>query len=372
MHYKIMILSLTHTPNYGAVLQMCALQTFFRNRGIAVQSIDYQNAHYVDNRNSFYRLRSAIWQNGVRRLFEDKARSKKTQDFISKNINMTEVKYTSYEQLCENPPEADIYLVGSDQVWNPNIIGKDPTWFLGFAPEVKKKKVAYAASFGLPQLSDDYGEFYKPLLKNLDAISVREETGARIVDKLAAIQTPVVMDPVFLLKKSEWEQFAAQPKDKGYVLCYYMPGFSQVERVIQKLSRQIATQRGLKIINIGKKEYSKLKFWKNNRFGSGPAEFIGLFQNADFIVTNSFHGTAFSVIFEKNFLSVIDKETSKSKLSSRIEDMLQRLNLQDQIVDISAKYQPSWKCDYSQSKLKLAKEVENSKQFLQSYIGGLK
>ncbi|MDK2813906.1 MAG: hypothetical protein PWQ08_1161 [Clostridiales bacterium] len=361
---RIAILSLGRTENYGAILQTYALQTYLKSQNFEVASIDYCNEANTDTRRLYFRIRSAVWGKLVKPLFADRVRIKRTNTFKNSYITYMFQTYNTQAQLSQKPPVCDYIIVGSDQVWNPNIVGFDSSWFLDFEKE-SVKKIAYAASFGLSELSDEYKAFCAPFIKSIKKISTREETGANIIQKLGISKPQVVVDPVFLLTKEEWSKIALTSFREKYVLCYYMPGFPEVERTIQRISKKYAQEHQLSIVNIGKKEYEKIYFWENNLYGTGPAEFVGLFQNADFVVTNSFHGTAFSVIFEKNFVSVVDENAKRGALSSRITDMLARFRMNSCVCNISGDKQACFpKIDYADKQKFIFEAINKSKKFL--------
>lgn len=328
---KIGILTFSRSFNYGAILQMFALYTYLTNKDLQVDIINNYQRKDQSNRTFFQRIRSNIWQYTVRSIFKDYKRINKTQKFKKAMLNYTEF-IPNRNVLVKKAEGYDLVIVGSDQVWNPIFAGIDDNWFLFFA---KCKKISYAASFGLSKIPEKFIEIYKKGLKNLDKISVREETGKKIIKDIINKDVDVVMDPVFLLNKKEWSDIAIEPRYEKYILCYYMPGFPKVEKKIEELAKYYSKKFNLKIINVGKKEYARLSFFEKNLFGIGLQEFLGLIKNANMIITNSFHGTAFSILFEKQFISVIESNAKNLNLSSRITDLLNRLKMTDFIYDVS-------------------------------------
>lgn len=357
---KISALALYSQINYGAVLQTYALQKYLKDLGYQAQAIDYRPPTCADNRSHFQKLRSRIWQNTLKLILRDYKRINKTEQFKKKYISYSAVYYEK-NTLAREIEQCDVSIAGSDQVWNPRYAGKDDTWFLSFA---KGRKIAYGASFGIPCLPTEYRGVYQKYLQNLDAVSVREETAQKIISRISNKPAEVVLDPVFLIDIAVWKGIAVPPKIKGYILCHYMQGFPKVERKIAALARHYSKKLGLKIVNIGKREYARLFFWQNNLGGAGPAEFVGLIENADIVITNSFHGTAFSVIFGKKVFSVIDAATGEKDLSSRMVDLLKRLEGDACIVDVKTKEAPPPENSGKINKQKLKAETEKSKNFL--------
>ena len=362
------ILTYSHSINYGACLQTYALQAYLRQQSFAVEEIDYCEQGQPDRRTLFLRIRSLLWQKTLRAILKDRKRQKETERFRGKYIQYTKQRFHNAEELkaCSN---YDYTIVGSDQVWNPRMIGLDPSWFLCFADTAKK--IAYGASFGVSELPEEYRQFYASNLRNMDAISVREESGAKIIEEILNMKPAVVVDPVFLVRRPQLEKILVRPTQEKYVLCYYMPGLPEAEAQIDRLARAYADKLGLKVLNIGKRETAKLQFRSGNLFGVGPAEFVGWIQNAEAIVTNSFHGTAFSLIFGKKFLSIAGLHNKHMDLSSRITDLLSRLKMQDWIVAPSQREIVEPRSIPENSKAILRQEIRQSERFLLNALEGV-
>ena len=353
--------------NYGAVLQTFALNHYLRLQGYDNKVIKYIYSNGYDDRTTFQKFRSVIWRKYFRPFIQDTKRIEKTELFKRK-ITFTQI-FQTRESLSKIASEFDTYIVGSDQVWNPRFVGEDKNWFLDFT---SKKKIAYAASFGLSVLPQQYMVKYKEQIKKLDAISVREESAAKLIQDMGLSMPQVVLDPVFLLSKEQWLKLAVKPKQQKYILCYYMPGFAPVEKKIKTLAKFYAKKYNYPILNIGKKEYSRFFFWENNLLGIGPAEFLGLIANAEMIITNSFHGTAFSVLFDKKFISVINTALGKKDLSSRIVDLLKGIGHTSSLLDVSKPEENSLLISHlsEDSKENLEHNISKSKQFLVDQLGG--
>ena len=355
------ILTYSRSINYGACLQTYALQAYLKECGFSVEEIDYRAQGHSNHLGLFQRIRSFVWQKTLRVLLKDRKRENKTELFQTKRIQYTEQVFRNFEDLkkCHS---YDYVVVGSDQVWNPKMIGKDSSWFLDFAD--KSKKIAYGGSFGISKLPNEFQQFYVRNLRNINMISVREESGAEIVEELIKTKPLVVVDPVFLLERLQWENILIKPSVEKYVLCYYMPGFPKAEAQIARLARVYADRYKLKVLNVGKRETAKIQLGQDNQFGIGPAEFVGLVKNAEAIITNSFHGTAFSLIFEKKFLSVAGHQSGCMDLSSRIIDFLSRLDMQEWVVSPLQQKIVEPRCIPKNSREILQQEIKKSKQFL--------
>ncbi len=363
---KIATLTINTPLNYGATLQTFALNYYLRLQGYDAEVIKYTYFKGYDNRSIWKRLRSKIWRNCVRPLIKDTQRMKKTELFKDKII-FTQPLQTP-NSLLKIADIYDAYVVGSDQVWNPHLAGDDVNWFLNFT---SRRKISYAASFGLSILPQKYMDRYSKYIQNLNAVSVREESAAKLIQNMGLPRPQVVLDPIFLLTREMWSKIAVTPKQSKYILCYYMPGFPAIEKRMQQFAKEYSKKYDCRILNIGKKEYSRFFFWENNLRGIGPAEFLGLIANAELVITNSFHGTAFSVLFDKKFISVIDTSLGKKDLSSRITNLLVNIQHTSSLVDV-AQIQESYSpklCLSKYSKTCLEKAITQSKQFLTDNLG---
>jgi len=361
---KVVSLTINSPLNYGAILQMFALNYYLCLQGYDAKVLKYTYFKGYDSRANWQKLRSKIWRKWVRPFIQDTERIKKTKLFKDKIIFTDPL--TTPQDLIEIASDYDAYIVGSDQVWNPRLAGDDINWFLSFTD---KKKIAYAASFGLSVLPKQYLAKYKEQIKHLDSISVREESAAKLIQDMGISKPQVVLDPVFLLTKEQWLKLAVQPKQQKYILCYYMPGFAPVEKKIKTLAKFYAQKYNYSILNVGKKEYSRFFFWEDNLRAIGPAEFLGLIANAEMVITNSFHGTAFSVLFDKKFISVINTALGKKDLSSRIVDLLGSIKHTSSLLDISKENSSQMVNLSKDSKEILEHNISKSKQFLFDQLG---
>ncbi|WP_158231933.1 MULTISPECIES: polysaccharide pyruvyl transferase family protein [unclassified Sporosarcina] len=370
------IITFHNTINYGGILQTYALQKVIREMGYDVENINYVNnektyAKYSKKR----RILQYIWRNIFCPLFGGAERKKKTNEFREKYIKLSKNVH-SIDGIVHPSVIYDMYITGSDQVWNFHLTGNDSAYFLDFAPR-EKKRVSYAASFGFSQLPDNQKERYSELISKFDALSVREIQGKEIINSLLKNkQVSVVLDPTLLLDKKEWAELLGNTEvcnEEGYILCYYMPGDKVLTDGIKAIADKLSRRTGKKVINIGKKEYNKLMFWEVNLTSEGPLEFINLFKNASYIVTNSFHGTAFSIIFKKEFFIPENKKmTGVKQLNSRIISLLSILELSNRLVPVdqikNTAYDKFSEIDYKNVYSLLNVEKDNSLKFLTTIL----
>lgn len=332
---KISLLSFQFTTNYGAALQMYALKTYLNKQGHDVEVVDYINEYMLEENHRFplkyavkylrnpkkslhFALKIAYNVSGIN------VRRKMFNRFTNDEFKLSK-KYRSLDEIKYNPPISDVYIVGSDQVWNPKITGGlDDVYFLDFTP-IGKKRISYAASFG--SLSNILGLEHEIIRKidNFDYVSIREFTSTEHLKKYEkSIEIKTVLDPTFLLNKCDYihlTQNMNKPKKK-YIFVYMLEENPEFIKIVDKVSDFL----GFGVI------YNKRKKIFKNHIGNftnaGPAEFINLINSAEFVVTNSFHGNVFSIILEKKFIVV-----PHTKNGDRTKDLSKILGFSNRVVE---------------------------------------
>lgn len=328
------ILTFHESPNYGAILQAYALQTALHQLGYLPEIIDYRNPCRGILALSFYRrVRHLIWQKISNRISSTLLRQHRTDKFRNEFLRTSKIQYISNESLHLNPPQYDAYIAGSDQVWNPINNNHDSSYFLTFAPP-DRLRISYAASFGISEIPVDCIDDYRHWLNQFHSLSCREKEGRKIISKLTGRNAELVLDPTLLIDKPIWDKLSSQHMfNTPYVLSYYIPGDSVVTRTINAISHKLTSMTKYLNVSIGLKEYHRFSPFGFSVFDAGPSQFIGLIQNSSFIVTNSFHGSVFAIIYEKPFIVVVNPRLPIQKaLSSRIFNLLQLFHLQKHII----------------------------------------
>lgn len=297
--------------NYGSALQAYALQQKLFSMGYDNELIDYSYPPPLKKRRS---LKSCLFDiiiflRNAAFGFPTERKQRRFNKFYKHNYKLSD--FYTRDSIKKNPPLYDGYITGSDQVWNPRFAGGDDNFFLAFAPE-NKLKLSYASSFATTKVYEELKPLYAKYLSRYNSISVRETSGVDIVKELTGKEATVCCDPTILLSSEEWEKLAVQSTlkiDYKYVLVYvlgYMVG--NVYDDVQKITEYVQKTLGMKVIYlVGRKEDA---FRPNSRLikDAGPSEFVYLIKNADFVITTSFHGVAFSLIFDRPLFGVVDKE----------------------------------------------------------------
>jgi hypothetical protein len=341
--------------------------------GYLPEIVDYCNSQRIfASLSMFRRVRYFVWHEVAKRMLVGSVRQKRTEEFCRKHFRRSAQKYFDAETLLSSPPLYDAYITGSDQVWNPRNNNSDSSYFLAFAPS-GKKRISYAASFGLSQIPDRFVNDYKEWLKQIRYLSTREVEGQKIIKQFTGRDSEIVLDPTLLLDQDQWNDVGVSYlSSRPYILCYYMPGDKEVNKSITRIARQVSNLTGWKVICIGQKEYMRLLPWKNTVFDAGPSEFLGLFQNASFVVTNSFHGTAFSINFRKPFFVPINQSLPPEEaLSSRIITLLKKLKLENRLLPVSGDLpgKNGLDLDYQSVEKILEEEKQRSIDFLKNALG---
>lgn len=313
--------------NYGAVLQAYALQKYLRSTyDVDARIVDFTTETHLQN-NRLVKTSGSLLENLYFSFFnllhskELKRRITRTQGFKDDYFIQTE-RYSTVDELINHNPPADVYITGSDQVFSPTSIYL-PVYYLGF-DKGKGIKVAYAPSFGISKFTSEMTERIRPYLKDFDYLSCRETVGADYLSSIVNKSVPTVCDPTLLLDQSSWREVAKSPNySSSYILVYEINGGDNIIRFAKRLKKEI----DLPIVCITSKSHKQYKVDLIVR-DAGPAEFVGWFMNATFIVTDSFHGTVFSWMFEKDFYYFLAYEAT----SSRVKTLLKHLNCEDRIV----------------------------------------
>lgn len=336
---KIGIITLHSSINYGVYLQAFALQEYLKISGFLPTILDYNNMTEgsVNAKKSMgYRIVHisdtirALKLRKFRISNKSKEREKLFTDFGKSHFSLSEPMH-SFEDLEKIEEEFDSFVCGSDQIWNPNYTKGNPVYFLAFAK--KSKRNMYAPSFGITDISlfEPYKDSYRRMLNELHEISVRESSGVHIVKMLSDRTPTVVVDPTLLLPTTVWEEIEVAPSNvpSHYILFYVLGNDKRYNELAKKISKQHNTT----VITI-----PTAPIWnKSNNIVelyAGIEQFLYLMHHADYVFTDSFHGVAFSTIFRKNF-TAIRREDTKHSLSSRIEDYLKMVGLENSCQNVA-------------------------------------
>ncbi|MCD5032917.1 polysaccharide pyruvyl transferase family protein [Enterococcus faecalis] len=339
---KIGIITLNGEFNYGNRLQNFALQKVLNSYNIQVDTIEIKM-------NKLDKLKKNLWIGGIHGINDFNQMLKKNfskitpssveirnnykamkeakweiiGQFSQKNISTFKVEKKHLPHLQQH---YDIFIVGSDQVWNPNIIEFDSTHFLDFAP--KEKRYSYSASFGvdqLPKRPDGLKEHYRRYLQQMAYLSVREASGVKLVRELTGKSADVAPDPTLLLSKDEWycELDITVVKDSCFLLIYFV---SEISTEIYQEIQRFATEKNLSIVQIMGDTFGE------NRIVADPQQFVAMIDQAQYVFTDSFHGSVFSIIMQTPFF--VYERTDHKGVYTRIESLIHQFHMECAIVSV--------------------------------------
>ena len=360
---RIGILTFHCAHNYGAVLQCYAMQEFLRSKGLDVEIINYR-PNYLLNPYKTFNVNRFLSKNPIRILkgliiefLLFPVRLKRFfgfEKFINGRLSLSEKVTRS-----SISPNYDIYIVGSDQIWNPKITrGFDSVFFADF-PFLKstKKYISYAASMEAKALSDEQAAFFKKNLSNFDLLSVREDALKQILQPLTCKPISQVLDPVLMAPPQIWDRFSLDKKDvEKYVVVYQVRNHPDTLRI----AHHIATQIGAKVKILVAWLHTKSKDTDQT---ATPEKFVDYIRNASCVVTTSFHGSVFSVIFNRPFYTIRLNDGADTRSYS----LLKSIGLEHRMIDTNDMPVFS-KIDYSEINLKLDTLREKSQNYLLSSL----
>jgi len=357
------IITFHRAINYGAILQTYALQKKMIDKGYAVEVIDYRCEH-MENFYKTLTFKGKSLKQGVRGLlnfYYTYKKKKHFRRFLNDNIRLSDMVYTKSNIQDSNKVYGQ-FITGSDQVFNYACSNFDTSYFLDFVTK-PNKKLSYAASFGINEIPPKYLDDYKNLLSSFDKFSIREMKGQDLLYKLTQRRSELSVDPVFLLEKEDWLRIAKKPNMERYILIYKL----NASDLIYDFARKLANKTKCKIISLNFDFVDELK----NRgikgiMSASVEEFLGYFAYADYVVTNSFHGTAFSIIFHKEFY--VEALQKDFKPNDRVESLLKITNLQSCKINSLDDCVLSLNRDFSFSDAQLKTERLNSLKYLESIL----
>ncbi len=370
---RVGIITMHKVLNFGSALQAYALQKVVSDFGYNCEIIDYI---YPNKYHKQFHSNDRKWYSFLKTIIPNKFLSSTDRDnteikkFWKKNYKLSK-RYSSKEKLQLSPPIYDIYLTGSDQVWNTRFVKGDTSFLLSFAPD-SSKKIAYSASFASDEVDKEYEDIYKRLLNRYSKISVRETSGEKIVKKLTEKDSITALDPTFLLSSKDWEKMCEKEdqlyKRDQYIFAYVLDYAVKCTPYIYNLIKYYKEKTGYRVIYLDQKNKlpEELVGYVERPDPVSPERFVSLFKNAKLVITSSFHGTAFAANFGIPLYSVINKESGRD---SRQMSLLTKLGISNRAITVDTpfnKIENEWAGDELSKRLTDLREL--SKAFLQDAL----
>lgn len=338
---KIALLAVK-TYNYGSLLQTFALQQYLKNEGYDNEIINYKKNNYLNQllRLLYYPLFKQVFNKVLKNIFVffiDKNiksllsnRNESYQKFLA-NLKFSKT-YVGRKQLVLGAYSYSCFILGSDQVWNPMNYGAD-FFSMSFVPD-DVIKITYAPSFGVTSIPKYQISKTKQFLKRIDFLSVREVSGQRLIKNLINRDSILVVDPTILVGRSFWDKVKGKRIiSENYIMCYFLGPNPNHREYANKLSKKT----GLKIVTLPHLDQlvkSDFNFGHIIPKNIGPFEFINLISNASFVCTDSFHGTVFSILYERQFVTFNRYNNSTGdSTNSRMNSLLTYVSLEDRLID---------------------------------------
>lgn len=324
---KIGVLTFAQTTNYGAALQMYALQQVFIKKGVDCETINYAPKKITDKH-----LPTAVFKRKGLKLkmvapFQYPVYKKRWQlfkEFEQKYIKLSK-KYNKFE-LTTLEKDYDKLVVGSDQVWNLVLTGEDDTtYFLEFVND-KSKKCSYAASIGTEYFDENLAEKCEKMLSDFSNVSFRESQSAKRFVEKTKINATADIDPTLMLDRADWLKLIDKkpPVDEKYILLYLIPENSENLSKIKTIAKQMGCS--IYCVRKGIKQLSGVNVINQ----LSPKDFLNYIYHSELVVAGSFHALCFSLIYGKQFL--ITETQGDAKRTSRLTDLLKKLNISDKFV----------------------------------------
>lgn len=348
----IKIITLHSIYNPGSALQAYALQAFLASEGYEVQIIDYRPWYSVVGKNKLKGyIRNIVYFSTNKKLRE------KYGAFMCEHMTLTDTIYKNEEEIRTNPPAADVYVAGSDQLWNMDYdCGRDDVYYLTFVKD--GSKVAYATSIGKKEIPEEEVQTICSKIKDYEFLSVREKSNALLLEKKLGRKVSWVCDPVFLLPADNYEKMTKRLCAEKYAVVY----LSAQSQLLDKIVEDIKNRTGYKVILLG----GNVKRCKCDEHikALGPYDFLSYIRYAELVVSSSFHATAFCHIFHKRFGVLLPPRNAERIISLLGLSKLEKHVIRDE-QGIGVLYE---QIDFTEADGKLKSFIDDSKQDLRNAI----
>lgn len=352
------VITFHNYDNYGAILQSYGLQVKLKEMGFEPEIIDY-NCEYISNPFRLVNLKEKGLFNYIYGAIGHICyipRRRKCQEFRRKHMRYSAPVPKGSMSIVSD--KYDLYIAGSDQIWDYKLTNFDTAYFLDFVDD-GKKKYSYAASIGEHLPPEKLRAEYSALLKRFDKILVRENYGADIVEELTGERPECVCDPTLLLSAEEWEPFVKTPKKKSKYILVYQLG---INTEIVEFARRLAKKTGYRIVYIPFPLVGLLKC--SCKIAIGPSEWLGLFKNAKYVVSDSFHGVVFSLLFNRPFFTMVNGHHT----NKRVEQLLKTVGLSHRVIDHVSDEELVSPIDFTYANQQIEKMREDSLKALKGMI----
>lgn len=368
---RIALLSFHNAANYGAALQAYALQAFLERRGYDCEYINYQNQHRKNAYSMSFLIKDSLskgkFRSAIIYLLGSpflNLRKRRFSKFYSGHLKTTKRVYETSEQAKALNSSFDVFVVGSDQVWNPTNNGHDTAYLLDFVSD-EKRKISYSSSFGLEYIPREYEKLYGDLFKRFYSIGVREKRGKELVKMVSGCDATIVLDPVLLFKKEDWLHLVKNKNKTGNYIFFYTNRKNQMSSFLSSYG-SVGKGKKCHILSRNTPLRSFIKSDQKVVYSMSPTDFINEINMAELVVSASFHCIAMAIVLHKPFVAILVGDEGKDE---RIISMLSLLGLSERIYHESMSREEIEKSiDYDSVEQKLNELRKHSSDYLLNSI----
>lgn len=336
-----------HNPNYGSLLQTYALQTYLNEIGVNNEIILYTKKNDLRQIRRLMNVQLVLmkWRVVYRDIYcrffypdivkSFSLRMKAFENFKKKYFKFSP-NHIGWKDLLTTNQDYDTFIIGSDQVWNPINIGTD--FFNLLFTEDDKYRISYASSFGVSSIPTSQIKKTKHYLERIQCLSTREKSGLEIIKRLTGRNAELVCDPTLLVDKNLWDRLKGKNRfiSEKYIFCYFL-GNNPEHRAFANRFKEYTGYKIVALQHLDELILSDITFADIKPFNVGPEEFVNLISNAEFILTDSFHGTIFSLLYHKRFFTFSRFESStQASTNSRISSLLELVGVRDHYIKATA------------------------------------
>lgn len=336
-----------HNPNYGSLLQTYALQTYLNEIGVNNEIILYTKKNDLRQIRRLMNVQLVLMKWRVvyrdiycRFFYPDIAKSFSLRMKAFENFKKKYFKFSpnhiGWKDLLTTNQDYDTFIIGSDQVWNPINIGTD--FFNLLFTEDDKYRISYASSFGVSSIPTSQIKKTKHYLERIQCLSTREKSGLEIIKRLTGRDAELVCDPTLLVDRNLWDRLKGKNRfiSEKYIFCYFL-GNNPEHRAFANRFKEYTGYKIVALQHLDELILSDITFADIKPFNVGPEEFVNLISNAEFILTDSFHGTIFSLLYHKRFFTFSRFESStQASTNSRISSLLELVGVRDHYIKATA------------------------------------
>lgn len=354
---RVGVITFHDYDNYGAILQSYALQRKLKEMGTYPEIIDYR-CDYISNPFRLVNLKKKGLFNYIYGAIGHICYIPRRRQCNLFRKHMRYSQPVSKGNMGAVAGKYDIYIAGSDQIWDYKLTNFDTTYFLDFVKK-GKKKCSYAASIGEHEPPEQYRKKYSSLLKDFDQILVREDYGADIVESLTGSRPGITCDPTLLLTADEWTSLLKEPRCKNKYILVYQLG---INKELVDFVRRLKKKTGLRVVYIPFPLVGLMNC--SCKIAIGPAQWMGLFKNAEYVISDSFHGVVYSLLFNRNFFAMVNGH----HMNRRVQQLLKMVGLSHRTIENVSDEALTQPIDFTFANEEIARFREESLAQLRSLV----